>query len=252
MRRYFPILVVAMATLLLSACEFASGDTADPQKANKLLWSRVNDGLYLEYEYIQPVAHLNDLMLGKEYASKAYGDFEMTELNGEYTITYFYGGTLTKAVYSIVTDGKRLNEGGQWDLYISSDRTVSSMQYVGTAKGFEGEDDKFRFTTGNPEWSRYSFFVAQQSEINYSYNEAKRFFNMTMSITSGLNTDYLPDPSAADYSIEYESAAPLVWESGAIISGKLNLLYNDTRRQHKRTLSVEVVGIGDVRFTDGR
>ena len=252
MRRYISILMVAMATITLTACQFGSGDTPDPQRANKLIWDRVSDGLYLEYDYLMPVAHLNDLMLGKEYASTAYGAFEVSDYNGEYTLKYLYGGTLTKAIYLIVTDGKRLDEGGEWDLYVSDNRTAEHMQLIGSVKGFAGETDKFALTTGNPDWSRYSFSVAQQSEIIYAYNEAERIFSVRMTSINGLNTDCLSDPTVAGYTIEYEAVKPLVWEGGAIISGELNLCYTDVRLASKRTLGVEIVGMGEVRYTTGR
>ena len=253
MRRYFSILAVAMATIFLTACKLSNGDTPNPQRSNQLIWSRVSDGLYLEYGYMMPVAHLNDLMLGKEYASTAYGAYEMTDTNGEYTITYFYGGTLTKDIFRIVTDGKRLDEGGEWTLYVSDNRSDLSMQLIGTVKGFVGEVDKFILATGNPDWYRYNnFFVAQTTEVTYAYNEAESTFNVRMNSIDGVNTDNMRYPDSASYTIEYEVVRPLVWENGAIILGELKLCYHDLLIDSSRMLGVEFMGLGEYRYTNGR
>ena len=242
MRRYFSILVVAMATILLSACELEGSDYQGQSYAQRLIWNRVLDGLEVEHEYMLPVVHLNEKLLGNETYKTSYDSPSgYSDKSGEdgYVLVYGYN-EYSKKYYSIITDGKRLDEGAQWELYYWINRDVSSKQFIGTVTGIVGQTDKFRLSTGNPTWSRYYFMVAQESEVEYLFNEGTGYYDLRMTSVSGVNTDYLYDDASSDYTIEYESIRPMVFERGQLISGKMNLLYKDHVRQSERSVGVEI------------
>lgn len=242
MRRYFSILAVAMATIFLSACELEGSNYQGQYYAEKLIWNRVLDGLEVEHEYMLPVVHLSEKLLGNETYKTSYdrpSGYSDKEGEDGYVLVYGYS-EYSKKYYSIITDGKRLDEGAQWELYAWEERNVSSKQYVGTVTGIAGQTNMFRFSTGNPAWNRYSFYVAQESEVEYLFNGGTGYYDLKMVSVSGVNTDYLNDVASSDYTIEYESLRPMVFERGQLISGKMNLLYKDHVRQSERSVGVEI------------
>ena len=231
-----------MATILLSACELEGSDYQGQSYAQRLIWNRVLDGLEVEHEYMLPVVHLNEKLLGNETYKTSYDSPSgYSDKSGEdgYVLVYGYN-EYSKKYYSIITDGKRLDEGAQWELYYWINRDVSSKQFIGTVTGIVGQTDKFRLSTGNPTWSRYYFMVAQESEVEYLFNEGTGYYDLRMTSVSGVNTDYLYDDASSDYTIEYESIRPMVFERGQLISGKMNLLYKDHVRQSERSVGVEI------------
>ena len=239
MRRYFSILVVAVATLLLSACEFATADLPDTQRANRLLWGRVEDGLRIERRHAQVVAHLNDILLGKTQIDTAYGECEVLSNRDIYTLDYSISG-YSNETYRIVTDGKRLDEGGQWSIYMKLGSYMSMVE-VGTAKGIEGQSNKFTIKTGNPEWYHfYEYFVAQQSEVEYSINDITGALILTMTNATGLNTDDLQNPETANYTIDYKLLKPLRFEGADIVSGIVDIRYCDVQTKSQRSLVVDI------------
>lgn len=239
MKRYFSILAVAVATMLLSACEFATAETPDTQRANRLLWGRVEEGLRFERRHAQVVAHLNDILLGKTQIDTAYGECEVLSNRDIYTLDYSIS-KYSNETYRIVTNGKRLDEGGQWSIYMKLGSYMSMVE-VGTAKGIEGQSDKFTLKTGNPEWYHfYDYFVAQQSEVEYTINELTGALILTMTSATGLNTDNLQNPEAANYTINYEQLKPLRFEGADIISGKVDITYRDIKAKSQRRIVVEI------------
>ena len=238
MRRYFSILAVAMATIFLCSCEFSSAEIPDPQRANKLLWRRVSEGLQSEYRHAQVIAHLNDIMLGKAQCNAAYGECEVIHNDSIYTLDY-HGSKYGAETYRVLTAGKRLDEGGEWIVYV---KYGSYMQLVniGTVKGSVGENSKFTLTTYNVDWCRYDYSVSQESVIEYSVNDIEEVLTLTMVSATGLNTDYLRDPSSADYTIDYTLLSPLVFKGDELISGKVDIIYRSVLEQTRRTLVVEV------------
>ena len=238
MRRYFSILVVAMATILLCSCEFAEADIPDPQRANKLIWGRVSEGIAGEYRHAQVVAHLNDIMLGKTQIDGAFDKCEVINNDSVYSLDYS-GSKYGAETYRILTNRKRLDEGGEWSIYVKYGSYMKLVN-IGTVKGVVGESNKFTLKTYNPDWERYGYFVSQESVIEYSIDNITEALTLTMTSATGLNTDYLHDLSAASYTIDYTLLSPLVFESDELISGKVDIAYCNVQKQTKRTVVVEI------------
>ena len=236
MRRYFSILMVALATTLLSACELESADIRPTSYAERLLWNRVADGLKVEHGYMQIVVALNEIMNNNNAYMATFGRLSsVSSEEGEYTLVYNIS-SYHKEIYSIQTGGKRLDEGAEWCLYAWEDNIGFSKQYIGTATGVEGQTNKFHFSSGNPTWSPYSFCVAQESDVEYVLNEGTRSCDLTMTNLSGVSTD----SAYSDYTIEYHSLQPILFKKAQIISGKMDILYKDLVRKSERAIIVEV------------
>ena len=83
MRRYFSIFVVALVALFTAtSCQLEGGTEPDLNRANRLLWGRVNDALYQHHDHFLIVAQLNDTLLGKEYGRCPYPTCDITEKEG--------------------------------------------------------------------------------------------------------------------------------------------------------------------------
>ncbi|MBR2859471.1 MAG: hypothetical protein IKB90_05220, partial [Alistipes sp.] len=114
MRKYISMILVALVAMVAaSSCQLDSGDTPNPNRANNLLWGRVNDAINQQYDHFWAVAYLNDVMLDREYVESVYKQCEIVEGTNLYTIT----DASSNATYRIKTDGKRLDEGGVWAIY---------------------------------------------------------------------------------------------------------------------------------------
>lgn len=236
MRRYFSILMVALATIFLTACKLSDGDTPNPQRPNQLIWNRVADGLKVEHGYMQIVVALNEIMINNNAYMTAYGGPSSVSCEeDEYTLVYNIS-SYHKGIYSIQTGGKRLDEGAEWTLYVWEDNIGFSKQYIGTVTGVEGQTNMFHFSSGNPTWCPYSFCVAQESDVEYVLNEGTRSCDLTMTNLSGVSTD----SAYSDYTIEYHSLQPILFKRAQIISGKMDILYKDLVRKSERATIVEV------------
>lgn len=238
MRRYFSILAVAMATILLCSCEFAEADSPDPQRANKLLWGRVEEGLHFEYRHAQVVAHLNDVMLSRTQLDAAYDKCEISDKDGIYTLDYS-GSKYGSQTYRILTNGKRLDEGGEWSIYVKYGSYMEFV-YIGSAKGIVGQSNKFTIKTGNPEWYHFDYFVSQESVVEYSIDEISEVLTLLMTSATGLNTDDLQNPESANYTIDYKLLKPLRFEKDELISGKVDIVYRDVQAKSQRTVVVDI------------
>ena len=250
MKKYIAFLMVAAATMFFASCEFASAEEPDSQRANKLLWGRVSEGLSSEFRHMQVVAHLNEIMLtsGEEATRLSpveqpnpytgFGECEITENKGIYTLAYssdYYG----KETYRIVTNGMRLDEGGEWAIYV---KYGSYMSYVGigTAKGEVGNNKKFTLSTGCEEWMRYDYSIASECEVEYSIGEIDEVFYLTLTSAKGIITENLKTPESSTYIIDYDIVEPLAWKGLEMVSGEVFIVYRDIQAQTRRTLIVEI------------
>ncbi len=238
MRRYFSTFVVALVALFTAtSCQLESGTEPDLNRANNLLWSRVNDAINQQYDHFWAVAYLNDVMLDREYVESVYKQCEIVEGTNLYTIT----DASSNASYRIKTDGKRLDEGGVWAIYC---RVGTYMEFseVGKAVGIEGESSKFNLVVDNSRWG-YTYYAdsySAESEIEYEYDDVVECLCVQFNTFKGFCSD---DPTPASYVIEFEVVEPL-YIRASIEEGEVAILYKDLVEKTTRSLSVIIANRG--------
>lgn len=234
MRKIFSMIMVALATLFVAtSCELASGTDPNPNRKDNLLWSRVHDAINQHYDHAVAVAYLNDVMLQREYVNRVYWQSEIFEGTNAYTITYAsHSGS-----HRIITDGKRLDEGGVWTIYYRSSSYVG-FALVGKAVGIDGETSKFNLLVDNSGWG-YTYYASSysaESEIEYEYDNVMEGICVKFNTFKGICSD---DPTPSDYVIEFEVVEPLVIRA-SIEEGKIDILYKDLVKNTTRPLTVEI------------
>ena len=234
MRKIFSMIMVALVAMFATtSCVLSSGTDPDPNRKYNLLWGRVNNAINQHYDHSRAVAHLNDVMLDREYVERVYKQCDIVAGTNVYTITY----ASNSDSYRIVTDGKRLDEGGVWTIYY---RTTPYMEFgkVGKAIGIDGETSKFELVVDNSHWG-YTYYAdsyTADSEIEYEYDDIAESLCVTFNTFKGFCSD---DPTPSDYVIEFETVEPLVIRA-AIEQGKIDILYKDLIKNTSRELTVEI------------
>lgn len=238
MRKYISMILVALVAMFVaSSCQLDSGDTPNPNRANNLLWGRVNDAINQQYDHFWAVAYLNDVMLDREYVESVYKRCEIVEGTNLYTIT----DASSNASYRIKTDGKRLDEGGEWAIYCRMG-TYMEFSEVGKAIGIEGESSKFNLVVDNSRWG-YTYYAdsySAESEIEYEYDEVVECLCVNFNTFKGFCSD---DPTPASYVIEFEVVEPL-YIRASIEEGEVDILYKDLVEKTTRSLSVVIANRG--------
>lgn len=237
MRRYISIFVVALVAMFVAtSCQLDSGSEPQPNRANRLLWGRVQDVVYQQREHFMAVARLNDTLLGRVYARCPYQTCNITEKEGVYTIFYQqYNRT-----YRIKTDNKRLDEGGVWAIYVRYGDYGNFVE-LGKAEGMVGETNKFNLLIGTTELGSqyyYSYCYAADGEVEYEYNDMTECLVVKFNTLRGVAADeqlYASD----DYTIEFEVIEPLVVRD-VIESGEVYILYRDLVENTSREVRVQV------------
>ena len=237
MRKIFSMIMVALVALCVAtSCELASGTDPNPNKANNLLWGRVKDAIYMQYDNFMVVAYLNDKLLNKEYVSDIYPSYELEVRDNIYTLNYG-GSNYYAESYRIKTDGKRLDEGGEWLIYYRPS-TYAEYAKLGMATGIEGETAKFNLSIDNSADgdSYYAYSYAAESEIEYEYGDVTERLEVKFNTFKGSTFD---TASQLNYIIEFEVVEPLVFRT-EIESGKVEILYKDFVDNTSRSLSVVI------------
>ena len=238
MRNYFSMILVALVALFTAtSCQLESGTEPDLNRANNLLWGRVNDAINQQYDHFWAVAYLNDVMLDREYVESVYKQCEIVEGTNLYTIT----DASSNATYRIKTDGKRLDEGGVWAIYC---RVGTYMEFseVGKAVGIEGESSKFNLVVDNSRWG-YTYYAdsySAESEIEYGYDDVVECLCVQFNTFKGFCSDA---PTPASYVIEFEVVEPL-YIRASIEEGEVAILYKDLVEKTTRSLSVVIANRG--------
>jgi hypothetical protein len=228
------MIMVALAALFVAtSCELASGTDPNPNRKDNLLWGRVKEAVYQQYDAFKAVAHLNDILLEKEYADLAYRQGELTVDGDIYTLSY----DSSNEIYRIKTDGKRLDEGGEWLIYYRVGTYMEFMK-LGVANGIVGETAKFNLSIDNSAYGRsyYAYSYAAESEIEYWYDDVREWLCVKYNTFKGGSFD---TASQLDYIIEFEAVEPLVIGI-EIEEGKIDILYKDLIENTSRFLSVEI------------
>jgi len=240
MRRYISIFVVTLVAIFATtSCQLEGGTTADTQRANRMLWNRVYDGLNEHTQHITTIAYLNDAMLDIKWDTdnKPIGIEEKE--SGDYIIYYGEDKYYYPMAYRIVTGGKRLDEGGEWVVYVKYG-TYMEFAKVGTAQGRVGEATKFHLKTDNGASMRYNYIYTQQADVEYSYNSTEEALHFVLSSVEGVSTDTSSIGSEADFIIEYNSVEPLVFIDETLYSGEVDILYRDFVENATRSLTVQI------------
>ena len=237
MRKIFSMIMVALVALFVAtSCELASGTDPNPNRKNTLLWGRVNDVINQHYDHAVAVAHLNDILLDRSYIEIAYEPCDFMADENIYTLRY--GSTYYARSYRIKTDGKRLDEGGVWEIYYRTSTYVEYVQ-IGKATGIEGETSKFNLQINNEEFAQsyLAYYYAAESEIEYEYDD---FLLDCLCVKYNTFKGTTAERSKqTDYTIEFEVVEPLVFYT-SIEEGKIDILYNDLVENTSRFLSVEI------------
>ena len=237
MRKIFSMIMVALAALLVAtSCELASGTDPNPNRKNTLLWGQVNDVINKHYDHAVAVAHLNDILLDKSYIEIAYQPCDFMADENVYTLRY--GSTYSARSYRIKTDGKRLDEGGEWEIYY---RTSTYAEYVqiGKATGIMGETSKFNLSIDNKEYAQsyLAYCYAAESEIEYEYDS---FLRDCLCVKYNTFKGTIAERSQqTDFTIEFEVVEPLVIFL-SLEQGKIDILYKDLVENTKYELTVQV------------
>ncbi|MBQ5647836.1 MAG: hypothetical protein IIV16_01785 [Alistipes sp.] len=234
MRKIFSMILVALVAMFTAtSCQLSSGTDPNPNRKNNLLWGRVNDAINQHYDHFRAVAHLNDVLLDRDYVESAYKQCEIVEGTNAYTLMY----DSSYNSYRITTDGKRLDEGGVWTIYY---RTSPYMEFgeVGKAIGIEGESSKFNLVVDNSHWG-YTYYAnsyTADSEIEYEYNDVVESLCVKFNTFKGFCSD---EPTPTEYVIEFEVVEPL-YIRASIEQGKIDILYRDLVKNTSRELTVEI------------
>lgn len=237
MRKYISILAIALAALFVAtSCEFSSGTDPDTNKANRLLWNRVQDVLGSQYNHIVAMAQLNDTLRKAEYGNKPYkGEVpEITESNGVYTLVYAYERT-----YIVNTLGKRLEEGGEWSILVRYG-TYMEPYKLGTVKGVVGEPTKFSFDFDDLYSYHSSYHSALKADVEYAYNALDECIDITFATAEGYSVEQY-ETSTPDYIVEFQAMKPLVYYGGVLHSGEVDILYKDNVLNTQRGVKVEII-----------
>ena len=237
MRKIFSMIMVALAALFVAtSCELASGTDPNPNRANNLLWNRVYTAINLHFEHFLAVAYLNDTLLGKEVDNGGYEQTEVVVNGNIYTINY--GSTYYARSYRIKTDGKRLDEGGEWTIYYRKS-IYEEYGKLGMATGIEGESSKFKLSIDNSVCAShyYAYSYAAESEMEYWYDDVQERRCVKYNTFKGTSSD---TSGQKDYMISFEVVEPLVIRA-SIEEGKIDILYNDNVENTSRSLSVVIV-----------
>ena len=236
MKKIFSMIMVALVALFVAtSCELASGTDPNPNRANNLLWNRVNTAINLHFEHFLAVAYLNDTLLGKEVDNGGYEPTEVVVNDNIYTINY--GSTYYARSYRIKSDGKRLDEGGEWIIYYR-ESIYEEYEKLGVATGIEGETSKFKLSIDNSVYAShyYAYSYAAESEMEYWYDDVQDRLKITYNTFKGSTFD---TSSQSDYVIEFEAVEPLVFGT-EIEEGKIDILYKDLIQNTSRELTVEI------------
>ena len=234
MKKIFSMFMVALVALLVAtSCEFSSGTTPNPNRANELLWQKVKSAMLEVNTSAKAVMHLNDIMLGREIAQTLYGSFVVEENNGVYTIAY---GTAEYAytTYRIVTGGVRLDEGGEWDIYLKYGSYMNFVK-IGSAMGVADEANSFSIVVDSSGLNLCDYEYDVESNINYQYNEIVERLEVEYTNTKGAISNYLKAPNS--YLIEFTTLEPILY-AYSIESGKVHILYKDIVENTKREVTV--------------
>ena len=228
--------MVALAALFVAtSCELASGTDPNPNRKNQLLWNRVNTAIHQHHEYSMVVAFLNDTMLNKSYVSRVYPTWDVEVEDNVYTLSLGSGYSVMS--YRIKTDGKRLDEGGEWIIY-RRESIYEEYAKLGVATGIEGETSKFKLSIDNSAYGRsyYAYSYAAESEIEYEYDNVTECLGVKFNTLKGSSFD---TASQTDYIIEFEVVEPLVLGT-EIEEGKVDILYKDFVENTSRPLTVVI------------
>ncbi len=237
MRRYFSILVVALVALFMAtSCQLESGTEPNPNKANQLLWRRVETALNGQYEHAQMVAWLNDYMIGTVW-SETYKPIEVSEKEGVYTLSYTLLGDYYATTYRINTGGKKLNEGGEWIVYVKYNSYMEFAK-VGIVKGVVGENTKFSIECAVSHQTPH--YNALQSEVEYLFNDVEEMYEFTFMECKGISTDTNNASNSMEYIIEFEATEPLVYTDKTLWSGKIDILYKDNMAGTERSVTADI------------
>lgn len=235
MRKYISIIVVALVALFATSCELASGTEPNPNKANKLLWSRTQEVFSGQYEHILAIAQLNDTLRGADY-NKAYKGYdpEIIEKDGVYKLSYGY-----QRIYRINTAGKLLEEGGEWTITVQYG-TYMEPYKLGTVKGVEGEPTKFSIDFDDLYSYHSSYHSALKADVEYAYNALDECIDITFATAEGYSVEQY-ETSAPDYIVEFQAMKPLVYYGGVLHSGEVDILYKDNVLNTQRGVKVEII-----------
>ena len=234
MKKIFSMIMVALVALLVAtSCEFSSGTTPNPNRANELLWNKVKSAMSQVNESTMAVMHLNDIMLGRDVAQTLYGSFVVEENKGVYTIAY---GTAEYAytTFRIVTGGVRLDEGGEWDIYLKYGSYMNFVK-IGSAMGVADKENSFSIAVDSSGLYLYDYEYDVESDINYQYNEIVERLEVEYTNTKGAISDHLKAPNS--YLIEFSTLEPILYTL-SIEQGKVHILYKDLVEKTKREVTV--------------
>ena len=136
------------------------------------------------------------------------------------------------------TDGKRLDEGGVWEIYY---RTSTYVEYVllGKATGIDGETSKFNLQIDNEEYAQSfsAYRYAAESEIEYEYDN---FLRDCLCVKYNTFKGTIAERSKqTDFTIDFEVVEPLVIYA-SLEQGKIDILYKDLVENTSRSLSVVI------------
>ena len=237
MRKYISILVVALVAIFMAtSCQLESGTEPNPNKANQILWRRVETALNGQYEHAQMVAWLNDYMIGTVWG-ETYKPIDVLENEGVYTFGYTMSGDYYATTYRINTGGKKLNEGGEWIVYVKYG-TYMEFAKVGVVKGVVGDDTKFSIECEVSHQTPH--YNALQSEVEYWFNATEELYEFTYTTCKGISTDADNATDSMEYIIEFEATEPLVYTDKTLWSGKIDILYKDNMAGTERNVTAEI------------
>ena len=237
MRKYISIVAVALVAMFMAtSCKLESGTEPNPNRANQLLWGRVNDAIYQQFNYAEVVAQLNDTLIGKSYPKRVYTQRELEVGDNIYTLTYA-SGYYTES-YRIQTDGKLLNQGGVWTIYYRPG-TYAEYTKLGQAYGIEGESSKFKLVIDDYEL-RHNYYNGYcynaESEIEWEWDAIHECRLVKYNTFKGASGDSWKE---ADYTLDFEAVEPLVIRA-SIESGKIYIKYKDLVLLTNREVTVKI------------
>lgn len=220
MRRYILILLVLLS---FTACKIDQGTVPNPNRANELLQSKVNNVLYSVVENSRIAIYGDALLAADETMQMLIKSMWFNNVQAtieEKQIVINLNGNIYNDKYVITTSGKTFSEGAIWILKRTGASNDGSL--IATFVGQEGVQRSFTYA-----FREESYVDTYHADIVVSYQLVPQTATIQTTLCGGGYVLH----KEGEYSIHFtiEENNPLVFErsSRTPTSGKMEIVYKD-------------------------
>ena len=231
MKRY--ITLAFLAVVALTSCKVGDGTEPNPNGSKNILWQRVYSYIYGAYYTGYWAIYGDAILSGDEQLltiveNNRLADIDNVEVTDD-EIILRENILYSDRSYRIVTRGKKLSEGGIWQLYIDiTNIHGSKSQLLATFNGKEGQERTFSVKN-----------IGETSEITslFSYNCTEE---NTISVTHSCSGKEEEDSYAINFVTNPQ--LPVVFKNGKIADGEVEITYTDKEISSIRKFTTQIVG----------